>query len=102
MAESKKLTLRCPECEAHLVIEASSGEILFHKKAKAAAAGGKDFDLLLEELKEEKSHAEEIFEREVEALKDRDRLLEERFDEAVRQAEEDPDDSPPPRPFDLD
>ena len=44
----------------------------------------------------------EIFEREVEAHRDRDRLLEERFEEALRKAEEDPDDGPPPRPFDLD
>lgn len=84
------------------MVEASTGEVLFHKKTQDTAAGGKDFDELLEELKEEKSHAEEIFEREVEALKDQDRLLEERFEEALRQAEEDPDDGPPPRPFDLD
>ena len=97
-----KTKLRCPECGAHLVVDAATGEVLFHKRPKGAAAGGKDFDHLLAELKEEKSQAEEIFEREVEALKDRDRLLEERFEEALRQAEDDPDDRPPPRPFDLD
>lgn len=102
MAESKKLTLRCPECDAHLVVDDSTGEVLFHKKAKVPPAAGKDFDLLLEELQKEKSQAEEVFEREVEALKDKDRLLEERFNEALRQAESDPDDKPPPRPFDLD
>ena len=102
MAEAKKLTLRCPDCDAHLVVDASTGEVLFHKRAKAPSGGGKDFDILLEELKEEKSHAEEIFEREVEALKDRDRLLEKKFDEALKQAESEPDDVPPPRPFDLD
>jgi len=102
VAESKKLTLRCPECDAHLVLDASTGEVLFHKKAKAPPGGGKDFDMLLEELKEEKSQAEEIFEREVEALKDRDRLLEEKFKQALEQAKSEPDDVPPPRPFDLD
>jgi hypothetical protein len=102
VADSKKLTLRCPDCDAHLVVDAATGEILFHKKPKAALGGGKDFDLLLEELKEEKSHAEEIFEREVEALKDKDRLLDERFEQALKQAESEPDDVPPPRPFDLD
>lgn len=102
MAESKKLTLRCPDCNAHLVVDSSTGEVLFHKKAKAPPGGGKDFDELLEELKEEKSQAEEIFEREVEALKDRDRLLEEKFEQALKQAESEPDDAPPPRPFDLD
>ena len=99
---AKRSNLRCPECGAHLVVDVATGEILFHKRAGKAPAGGKDFDHLLAELKEEKSHAEEIFEREVEALKDRDRLLEQRFEEALRQAEAEPDDEPPPRPFDLD
>ncbi len=102
MAESGKHTLRCPECSAQLVVDAATGEILFHKKAKAPPGGGKDFDALLQELKEEKSQAEEIFEREVAALKDRDRLLEEKFEEALKKAEEEPEDVPPPRPFDLD
>jgi CHAD domain-containing protein len=101
VAESKKLTLRCPDCQTHLVVDSATGEVLFHKKAKGASGADRDFDVLLEELKAEKLQAEEIFEREVEAHKDRDRLLEERFDEALRQAESDPDDRPPPRPFDL-
>ena len=102
MAEDGKLHLRCPECSAHLVVDTGTGKILFHKKTKSAPAAGRDFDALLEELEEERSQAEEIFEREVEALKDRDRLLEERFEEAMEQAKKDPDDAPPPRPFDLD
>lgn len=97
-----RTTLRCPECGAHLVVDKATGEVLFHRRPKGSPGGGKDFDHLLAELKEEKSQAEEIFEREVEALKDRDRLLEERFEEALRQAEEEADDQPPPRPFDLD
>ncbi len=102
MAEPSKLTLRCPDCESHLVVDATTGEVLYHKKAKAPSGADRDFDMLLEELKEEKSQAEEIFEREVEAHRDRDRLLEERFEEALRQAKQDPDDGPPPRPIDLD
>ena len=35
-------------------------------------------------------------------MADRDRVLDERFAEALRKAEEEPDDVPPPRPFDLD
>ncbi len=100
--DSRRLTLRCPECESHLVVDAATGEVLFHKKIKAPPAGGKDFDDLLQELDEERSQAEDIFEREVAALKDRDRLLEEKFKEAMKRAEEEPDDVPPPRPFDFD
>ena len=102
MSESPRLTVLCPECKARLKIDAGTGEVLFHKSAKRAPASGKDFEKLLAELDEEKSQAEEIFEREVEALKNRDQLLEKKFEEALRNAQESPDEQPPPRPFDLD
>ena len=97
----KKLTLRCPDCNSHLVIDAATGEVLFHKAHKRPPADGKDFDALLDDLDQQKARAEDVFEREVEAMKDRDRLLEEKFREAIEQVDED-DDKPPPRPFDFD
>jgi hypothetical protein len=53
-------------------------------------------------LSRDKAKAEDVFQREVAAMKDRDRLLDEKFREAVKRAEEDPDEGPPRRPFDLD
>ena len=102
MGETRKLTLRCPDCDAHLVVDGETGTVLFHKPAKPAADAGKDFDSLLARLDEEKAHAEEVFNSEVAALKDHDRLMEERFEEALKQARESPEDEPPPGPFDLD
>ena len=102
MAETRNHSLRCPECEAHLVIDAATGEVLSHRPAKKPLAGGKDFDSLLEDLDRDKAEAEEVFEREVAAMKDRDRLLEEKFQQALKRAEEEPDDGPIPRPIDLD
>ena len=102
MSETRKLTVKCPECGSDLVVDASTGAVLSHRKAKQPIAGGKDFDSLLKGLDEEKSRAEDIFQREVAAMKDRDRLLEEKFREAMRRAEEEPDEGPPRRPFDLD
>jgi hypothetical protein len=100
--DNRKLTVRCPDCSSELVVDVATGQVLSHRKAKQPLAGGKDFDSLLKGLDEEKSRAEDIFQREVAALKDRDRILDEKFREAVRRAEEDPDQGPPPRPFDLD
>ena len=102
MAETRKLTLRCPDCSSELVVDAATGEILSHRKAKQPLAGGKDFDSLLKGLEDDKNKAEDIFQREVAALKDRDRIMEEKFREAMKRAEEDPDQGPPQRPFDLD
>jgi hypothetical protein len=102
VSETRKLTVRCPDCNSDLVIDATTGQVLSHRKAKQPIAGGKDFDALLKGLDEDKERAEDIFQREVAAMKDRDRLLEEKFREAMRRAEEEPDEGPPRRPFDLD
>ena len=85
-----------------MLIDAATGEILAHRNPKKPPAGGKDFESLLDDLDREKAEAENVFEREVAALKDRDRLLEEKFQEALKRAEEEPDDERPLRPIDLD
>lgn len=103
VSATRKLTVSCPECQADLVIDAATGEILSHRPAKREPAGGKDLDTLFADMDREKAHAEDVFEREKAALKDHDRLLEEKFNEALRRAEEEPDDDEPPvRPWDLD
>lgn len=102
MSDSRKLNLRCPDCGSDLVVDASTGEVLSHRRPKQPPAGGKDLDSLLQGLDEERARAQSVFEREVAAMKDRDRLLEEKFREALRRAEEEPDEGPPKRPFDFD
>jgi hypothetical protein len=102
VSETRKLSIRCPECGSELVLDASTGEVLSHRRPKQPPAGGKDLDSLLQGLDDEKARAETIFDREVAAMKDRDRLLEEKFREAMRRAEEEPDEGPPKRPFDFD
>ncbi len=97
-----KLTVTCPGCEGELLIDAATGEVLSHRPSKKPPAPGKSFDALLAGLDEGKARAEERFAREVAAMKDRDRLLEEKFAEALKRAEEDPEEGPPRRPWDLD
>jgi len=97
-----KLRLSCPECGSELVVDAATGTVLSHRKAKPAPAEGKDFESLLEGLQQERTRADEIFERERAALKDRERLLDEKFRAAMKRAEEEPDTGRPARPFDLD
>jgi len=99
---TRRLNVRCPECGSDLVVDAATGEPLSHRPPKRQPAGGKDFDSLLAGLDTDKARADEIFEREKAAMKDRDRLLEEKFREAMKRAEEEPDEGPPRRPFDLD
>jgi hypothetical protein len=98
----KRLHVRCPDCDTELVVDAATGEVVSHRAVKRPLAGGKDFDSLLRGLDEGKARAEALFEQEKAALKDRQRLLGEKFDEALKRADEDPDQGPPKRPFDLD
>jgi hypothetical protein len=102
VTDNRKLTVRCPECSSELVVDAATGEVLIHRPPKRVPGGGKDFDSLLAGLDTDRIHAEEVFEREKAAMKDRERLLDEKFKEAMKRAEEDPDQGRPPRPFDLD
>lgn len=102
MSQHAKLSVVCPECGADLKVDAATGTVLHHRPARKERTAEKDFDALLAGLDESKAHAEEVFEREVSALEDRDRLMEEKFREAMRRAEEEPDDKPPLRPWDLD
>jgi hypothetical protein len=102
VSEHAKLSVRCPDCGSELVVDAATGEVLSHRRPKQPPAGGKDLQALLDGLGQEKARAEDVFQREVAAMKDRDRLMEEKFREALRRAEEEPDAGPPKRPFDFD
>ncbi len=102
VSNGERITVLCPECGCDLTIDVASGQVLFHKPAKREPAGDLDLDQLLAGLDESKQRADEVFQREVSALKDRDRLMEEKFREAMRRAEEEPDQKPPLRPWDLD
>lgn len=102
MSESRHLTVLCPDCASRLKVDAVTGEVLSHRPAIVQPAGGRGFEELLASLDQEKTQAEEVFEREVSAHRDRDRLLEEKFQQALQRAAEDPDEGPPPSPFDAD
>jgi hypothetical protein len=102
MGDVQRFRVRCPDCDAYLTIDAATGELVSHKSADKAPAEGKDFETLLSEIDENKAQAEEVFQQEFAAMKDKDRLLEEKFREGLKRAHEEPVDKPPARPFDLD
>lgn len=102
MKRKDRLPVVCPDCSSRLVVDAATGEVISHQREKRSPAGGKELGELLEGLDREKEQAEDLFQREVDAFKDRDRLLEEKFEEAMKRAEEADDGTPPPRPFDFD
>ncbi len=96
---SKNFEITCPCCEATIIIDRISGEILLHKEKEKKS--GLSLDAMVSNLKSEKSEADKKFEKQLEAQKDRTRILEEKFKEAMQRADKDPD-KKPVNPLDLD
>ena len=97
-AMAKNFEIVCPCCEATVVIDRLTGEVLLHK-AKERKAGG-SLESMVAGLDAQKSEMEKKFEREIASQKDRSRILEEKFKEAMERAEK--SDKPIINPMDLD
>jgi len=93
-----RYTLTCPCCEAKLTVDANTGAILAHEEKKKVHGS---FEDLKGELNKQKEHREQIFAQEMSSMKDRERLLEEKFKEALKRADTDSD-KPFRNPLDLD
>jgi hypothetical protein len=98
VAETTSWTIICPCCEATLIIDAQTGAIISHQeKAKPLAS----FEEMAKEMERKKQVREQVFSQELGSHKDRDRLLEEKFREAMKRAEKDKD-TPYRNPLDFD
>ncbi len=94
----KKFNIICPCCEANLTIDAQTGAILAHEE-KAKKLGS--FEDLKNDLVKQKELRENLFAQEMSSQKDRERILEEKFKEALKRADTDSD-KPFKNPLDLD
>ena len=98
VADTTKFTLICPCCEATLMIDSSTGVLLSHEEKTKPLAS---FDEMVKGLDKQKQMREQIFAQELSSMKDRDRILEEKFQEAMKRAEKDKD-KPYRNPLDID
>ncbi|MFN7973449.1 MAG: 2-nitropropane dioxygenase [Acidobacteriota bacterium] len=97
---SDRLEIVCPCCKAVLTVDAATGTVIFHAPAKAAVPKA-DIPDLKGDLERRKAERERAFEKEMSAVKDRSRLLDEKFREALKDAERRKDEPPPRRDIDL-
>ena len=98
MEERGRFTLICPCCEATLAIDAQTGALISHEvKAKPVAS----FEEMAKGMERQKQTRDQIFAQELGSLKDRERILEEKFREALKRAEKDKD-VPYRNPLDMD
>lgn len=98
MSKPSQFTLRCPCCEATIVVDSETGAILSHQeKAKPLAS----FEELAKAQQQQKQTRDQLFAQELISQKDRDRLLEEKFREAMKRADQEKD-KPFLNPLDVD
>lgn len=93
----EKFNVICPCCEATLTIDAETGALLAHEEKKKITGS---FEDLKHGLDKQKELREQIFAQESLAQKDRERLLEEKFQEAKKRAQGDLD-KPFRNPLDM-
>jgi hypothetical protein len=100
MAKLKsELEVTCPCCRASLVIDTNLGRVISHREPERADKP--ELDEAARILAAEAARREALFEQSMEAEKGRDDALARRFEEALRQAKQEPV-TRPDRDFDLD
>lgn len=97
--ENVKLTVVCPCCEATMVVDRQTGAILSHQEKQKKLGS---FDDMLKGLDKQKEARENLFSQELNAQKERSRLLDEKFREAVKRVDDKDDDKPFINPLELD
>ena len=94
----ERYSITCPCCEAVLTVDATTGALVTHEEKKKVVGS---FDELKGAMSKQKELREQIFAQEMSSMKDRERLLEEKFKEALKRADVDSD-KPFRNPLDLD
>lgn len=94
----EKLSIVCPCCDTTITVDSSTGAILAHEEKKKVLGS---FEDLKGELSKQKELREQIFAQEMSSMKDRERLLEEKFQEALKRADTDTG-KPFRNPLDMD
>lgn len=94
-----ELEVECPCCKSTLIIDVNLGRVVHHKEAES----GQKVELtdVHKILSEEAARREAIFKQSVESERTRGDALSRRFEEALRQAKDEPI-TKPKRDFDLD
>jgi hypothetical protein len=94
----ERFNVICPCCDATLTIDASTGSLLAHAEKKKALGS---FEDLKGELHKQKELRDQIFAQEMSSQRDRERILAEKFAEAMKRADIDSD-VPFKNPLDMD
>lgn len=98
MDNPERWTIVCPCCDATLVVDAATGAIISHEDKKKPVAS---FEEMARNMKRGEQTRDQLFAQELNSQKDRERILDEKFREAMKRADTEKD-KPYLNPLDVD
>lgn len=98
--DDAKIETQCPTCQSRLIVDKTTGAVLWHE-GKKPDKSFPSINEMIRNLEVRKKEVEEKFLSEGHALRERSRILEEKFKESMKHL--DPNEEIKPiRPIDLD
>ena len=98
MTDTHRFTLICPCCDSILIIDAQTGALISHEEKTRPIAS---FEEMAKGMERQQQTRDQIFAQELGSHKDRERILDEKFREALKRADKDKD-LPYRNPLDMD
>lgn len=86
-ASKKAIEVACPHCQAKLTVDVELAAVLSHEPPPERKV---DFEVQLKEVTEAERNRGEVFRQQMEAQKDRSKLLERKFQESFEKAKDQP------------
>jgi hypothetical protein len=101
MAKSALLTVECPCCRAELHIDPATSAVIRHKEAERPKLMA-DMETAVSHYQGAAGRREDAFKKSVEEHRVHSDVLNRKFDEMLKLANENPDEPPPKRDIDWD
>ncbi|PYM08521.1 MAG: hypothetical protein DMD82_02355 [Candidatus Rokuibacteriota bacterium] len=99
MDEQHSFVVTCPCCQAKLTIDAELSAVIAHEVPPPKRTAD-DLGSAFDKLRKQSAEREERFRQQMEAERQKGKVLDRKFQEGMKKAKDSPD--PPRRPFDYD
>ena len=98
MGAQHSFVVTCPCCQAKLTIDAELSAVIAHEVPPPKRTAG-DLGSAFDKLRKQSAEREERFRQQMEAERQKGKVLDRKFQEGMKKAKDSPD--PPKRPFDY-
>jgi hypothetical protein len=95
----REIQVVCPCCQTELLVDVATAAVLREDRKKRPPT--RSFEEAVKDEQERRKASDEVFGKALQGQRTQQEILERKFQEAMKKAEEDPE-SPPPRPVDWD